>query len=358
MIGRQLVLATATMTLAVGLVAPAAATEVNFEGKTIRLVTSSLAGGPTDLLARQFAPFIASHIPGHPTIIIENRGGAGGMLGANYLFNNAKPDGLTMGFLIGTSTQGLIGGSNVRFDPAKFRWLGALSTTHVILARNDLAMSTPRDLLMPAKPLILASSSPVNTATIANRLFLDMVGAKYTIVSGYVGQANSILALARGEVNLDTIGLSAYQANRETFRQEGIFQPLVQRGEFNSNGSFSRNKLIPDIPTMIEAIESIRPEAAQSAEFAANRAIVGTFAIHQGLALPPGTDAATVSSLRTSVANAFNDPEMRKALKAKLKFEYDFFNGEDCERIIAQLQSSFRDDARIVPTILDLMKRK
>jgi hypothetical protein len=109
---------------------------------------------------------------------------------------------------------------------------------------------------------------------------------------------------------------------------------------------------------MIEAIEAIRPQAVKSAEFAANRAIVGTFAIHQGLALPPGTDPAIASSLRRSVANAFNDPAMREALKAKLKFEYDFFDGEDCERIISQLQSNFRDDARIVPTILNLMKRK
>ena len=106
-----------------------ASAQASFAGKTIRLSVNFAAGGPADLLARQVAPFIAKHAPGKPTIIVENCTGAGGMVGANTMFNSAKPDGLTMGWLVGVTTQGLIGGDNIRFDPAKFRWLGALSQT-------------------------------------------------------------------------------------------------------------------------------------------------------------------------------------------------------------------------------------
>ena len=290
------------------------------------------AGGPVDILARQFAPFIARHTPGKPTLIVENRAGAGGMVGANYIFNATKPDGLTIGFLTGIVTPGLIGGDNIRFDPAKFRWLGAVSNAQVLLARKDLKISTPRDLLTPAAPLILASNGPSATATIANRLFFNMIGAQYKVVGGFRGQADSILALSRNEVNLDTLGFSAYLPSRNAIRQEGIYDAILQRGELNPDGSFRRHRLIPEIPTMIETIQAIRPEAVKSVEFAANASIVGAFAVHIGFVLPPGADDAIVLTLRKAISDALNDPEARALLETKLKTEYDFVDGRELRR--------------------------
>jgi tripartite-type tricarboxylate transporter receptor subunit TctC len=332
--------------------------QVSFEGKTIRLSVNFAAGGPADLLARQIAPFIARHIPGKPTIVVENRTGAAGMIGANHLFNSAKPDGLTIGYLVGITTQGLIGGDNIRFDPAKFRWLGALSQTQVLLARKDLKLATPRDLLMPATPLVYASSGATSTTTLSTRLFFDMIGVKAKFITGFRGQADSILALARGEVNLDNGGLVAYLARRDAIRQEGIFDAIVQRGELNPDGSFRRNRLIPEIPTMIETIAEINPAVLKSVEFAANRSIVGSFAVHFGLMLPPATDEPIVRTLRKAVADALNDPEARAMVETKLKSPYDFVDGEACERIVAQLRHEFYADPRIAQTLNRLMSEK
>ena len=105
MIGQRLACAAAAVMLAIGLVAPASA-QTSFEGKTIRLSVNFAAGGPVDILARQFAPFIARHTPGRPTLMVENRAGAGGMVGANHIFNATKPDGLTIGFLVGIDDAG------------------------------------------------------------------------------------------------------------------------------------------------------------------------------------------------------------------------------------------------------------
>src|SRR6188508_1926775 len=77
--------------LTAGPVAPASA-QTSFEGNIIRLSVNFAAGGPVDILARQFAPFIAKHTPGRPTLVVENRAGAGGMVGANHIFNATKPD--------------------------------------------------------------------------------------------------------------------------------------------------------------------------------------------------------------------------------------------------------------------------
>lgn len=124
--------------------ASASAQQPSFEGQTIRIALNNTSGGPSDLLARQFAPFMQTYLPGKPSIIVENRPGAGGAVGANYVYAQAKPDGLTIGFLVGVVTQGLIGGENIRFDPAKFHWVGAVSQTQVLLAAKELTLSSFR----------------------------------------------------------------------------------------------------------------------------------------------------------------------------------------------------------------------
>src|SRR5688572_18071937 len=103
MTNRKLAWTATVVMLAAGAIAPASA-QTSFEGKTIRLSVNFAAGGPVDILARQFSPFIAKHTPGKPTLVVENRAGAGGIVGANHIFNAATPDGLTIGFLVGIVT--------------------------------------------------------------------------------------------------------------------------------------------------------------------------------------------------------------------------------------------------------------
>lgn len=354
---RRLVTA-ATLMVAAGASVTSGFGQTSFEGKTIRILVNFAAGGPADLLCRVFAPFIAKQIPGKPTIIVENRTGAAGMVGANSLFNTAKPDGLTIGFLVGITTQGLIGGESIKFDPAKFRWLGAVPQTQVLLARKDLKLNAPRDLLKPALPLVLADTGTTSTTGMSNRLFLNMIGASYRYVTGFPGQADSSLALARGEVNLDNGGLTAYLAHRDTIQREGLYDAIVQRGEFNADGTFRRNRLIPEFPTIAETIAELNPAALNSIEFSTNRSIVGAFAVHFGLMLPPGADDATVATLRKAIGEALNDPAARREVQDKLKTEYDFVDGPTSESVVGRLRSEFDADPRIGTLLNQLMTRK
>jgi len=351
------VIAASAIFAGAGYVAPAFA-QTSFEGKTIRIAVNFAAGGPADLRCRQFAPYIAKYAPGNPTIIVENRADAAGMVGANSLFNAAKPDGLTIGFLVGITTQGLIGGDSIKFDPAKFRWLGAVPQTQVLLARKDLKLAAPHDLRNPALPLILANTGANSTTGMANRLFLNMIGASYRHVTGFPGQADSVLALARGEVNLDNGGLTAYLARRDAIRQEGLDDAIVQRGEFDPDGTFRRNRLIPEIPTMPETIAELNPAALKSVEFTSYRSIVGAFAVHFGLMLPPGASDATVQTLGKAAGAALNDPEARRLVQDKLKTEYDFVDGPTAEGVIARLRSEYEADPRIGARLNQLMTSK
>ena len=68
-----------------------------YKGKTITVVVASTASGGYDLWARLMARHIGKHIPGNPSVVVQNMPGAGNIIGANYVYGIAKPDGLTLG---------------------------------------------------------------------------------------------------------------------------------------------------------------------------------------------------------------------------------------------------------------------
>src|SRR4030095_8029077 len=112
-----------------GIAAPtdlAAQGETDFKGKTVRLIIGTSTGGGVDLYARLVAQFLGKHLPGEPVIIAQNMPGASSVVAANYLYSVAKPDGLTLGALQGGAFfDQVLGHNTVKFDWAKFTWIGS-----------------------------------------------------------------------------------------------------------------------------------------------------------------------------------------------------------------------------------------
>jgi tripartite-type tricarboxylate transporter receptor subunit TctC len=76
---------------------PAAAQQGDYyAGKTLRVIVGLEAGGTVDTFARTFSGYLRKHIPGNPTILVQNMPGAGGKTATNHVFERAAPDGLTM----------------------------------------------------------------------------------------------------------------------------------------------------------------------------------------------------------------------------------------------------------------------
>ena len=97
-----------------------------YAGKTIRFIVGYAPGGGYDTYTRAVARYIGRHIPGNPSVMVENMEGAGSLLAANYMFNKAEPDGLTVGnFNSGMVTQQALDARGIRFDARKFGWVGA-----------------------------------------------------------------------------------------------------------------------------------------------------------------------------------------------------------------------------------------
>src|SRR5215213_10412827 len=144
MIVRPDVSVLATLTVAATVVAsPAWADAVSdfYTGKTVNLVIGYAPGGGYDLYARTLARHMARHIPGNPSIVVQNMPGAGSLKAANFLYTIAPKDGTTFGgFSRGAPIDPLLGrGEGVQFDPAKFGWLGSISNEVGVCAFRSAA---------------------------------------------------------------------------------------------------------------------------------------------------------------------------------------------------------------------------
>src|SRR5688500_10141630 len=105
-----------------------------YKGKTIRVVIGYSAGGTNDLWARAIARYWGKHIPGNPNFIVQNMPGAATLVAANY-YGVEKPDGLTLGLIAPALFFNQLGGKKeVKFDWAKFSWIGSPEETSEMLS--------------------------------------------------------------------------------------------------------------------------------------------------------------------------------------------------------------------------------
>ena len=112
--------------IAAVLTARALAQESFYRGKTVRIIVGTSAGGGFDTYTRTLARHFGKHIPGQPAIVVENMPGAGHLIGANHMYNVARPDGLTIGhFHGGWFLYQLFKRPGIEFDATKFEFIGS-----------------------------------------------------------------------------------------------------------------------------------------------------------------------------------------------------------------------------------------
>ena len=155
-----------------------------YEGKVIKIIVGYSPGGGYDRIARLIAKHIPKHIPGKPKFIVENMPGANSIIAANYLYNIAKPDGLTIGSIDrSTSFAQLLKAEGVRFDNTKYSWIGSAAAESAILAlRADLPYRTVDDLKKVKESIPLASMGTGAIDTQFVILLKEFVGLNFKMV--------------------------------------------------------------------------------------------------------------------------------------------------------------------------------
>src|SRR5512132_987264 len=125
-----------------------------YQGKTITIVVGTVPGGLYDLWGRLFGRIMGKHIPGNPSMVVQNMPGGGSMVAANYLAGVAKSDGLTIGmFQTHMYLQQLVQTPEVKFDVLKFNWLGSQEKgTMMLYIRSDSPYQSMDQIIKAKEP--------------------------------------------------------------------------------------------------------------------------------------------------------------------------------------------------------------
>ena len=287
------------LALAVSSVARSETVADFYRGKTIELAIAGAAAGGYDVAARTIADHMSGHIPGNPAIVVRNMPGAAGLVVTNYLYNVAKRDGTVIG--MPTSNIPLEprlkllspDGSKVKFDLAKFSWIGTpLQEPQVTWVWHTAPAANVDDLKI--NPILMGATATSADNAILPLLVNEIVGTKMKILTGYQGQNEINLAAERGEVQGNNTGLSNLTVNKADWLAGHKVRILLQFGT-------ERLPQLPDVPTVIEL-------TASDADRAALRFYAAKFSLARPLVIPPDVPADRVTALQDAFAATMADP--------------------------------------------------
>ena len=311
-----------------------------FKGKTLRLIVGVGVGSGYDINARLLARHMAAHIPGNPSIIVQNQPGAGSLTMTNSMYINGPFDGTVIGASFnGMPTTPLLQPSGARFDATKLIYLGSTNReTQVLYIWHD----TPVQKLEDAKTteIVMGAQAPGSTQydypVLLNRLF----GYKFKVITGYESTPKIHLAMERGEVQ-GTI------ANWSTLKAIGSAWLADKKVRIISQWALQKNAEIADVPLILDI-------ARNDADKQALLLAIARLEYGRPFFLPPGVPADRVEALRRAFDATIKDPAF-VAEAEKTKIDLDPLTGEDVQKLVEQVSHTPAD---VVARVREAMASK
>ena len=320
----------------IGLATPAVAQTVEqfYRGKTVTMLVGTTAGGINDISARLVARHLGRFIPGNPTFIVQSNPGGGGLVTANKLYNAVEKDGTVVAKLERAVPQLKIQGDrNANFDPQKFVWLGSLSSYvddgYLMLVNANHQAKTVADLKKLGAVVTLGADSSASSNLIFALIARDVLGLNIKIVRGYQGAAPMFLAMQRGEIDGQMVGLSSVRTGQKDLWAKKAFRPLMLFGRTNRLIEF------PDIPTGRDLTTD--PNAEALIAFAEL-----PFFMSLPFAAPPGLPPDRAEALRNAFVDMTKDEKFAAEARA-LGFDLSPIDGDAVRTMIARSATTSRD---------------
>jgi tripartite-type tricarboxylate transporter receptor subunit TctC len=307
-----------------------------YSGKTVQMLVATASGGGVDLIGRLVARHWQNHIPGKPTMVVQNMPGAGGMLMANNLFNTAARDGTVIGAsLNGMPTGPLLQPKVARFDPTQFTWLGSMyRANNVAYVWNTSPVQSLEDL--KAKEAIIGTSGPGSGSYDLSLLSREVLGLKYKLVRGYKSSSEINIAMERGEIHAQIVGWDSIKAQRPEWIRD---KTITIIGHFSLEDP-------PDLRPFARIVDLARTDSDRQAL----RLVLARQAHGRPYVLPPGVPAARVAALRRAFDATMRDPAFIAEAKA-MKVDVDPMTGEAVQQLVEQVHRS------TPPDVVDRVRR-
>lgn len=318
--------------------APAHADEPFYQGKRLTLLINFAAGGPADVEGRLIAKHLPQHIAGNPALVVQNKDGAGGMVGAAYLGEVGPKDGTMVGYLTGTAWNYVIDPAAFRIDFRAYDFVGAEPGNAVYYMRTDTppGIKTPADL-MRAQGLIVGGLSADSSKDLLERLCLDMLGLHYRYVTGYRSSNNARLALQNGEINFHAESTPGYLGVVEpSLVRAGKVIPLWYDANYDGKAftpaAVMANKALATFSEFYQAVKGGTPAGSLWDAYRTNLAVDA--AMLRLVAMPPGSPPAAIAALRAAFAALNDDADFAADATTAIQFVPHYDTGPDLARTV------------------------
>jgi tripartite-type tricarboxylate transporter receptor subunit TctC len=267
-----------------------------YQGQRVTFVVPYGPGSGYDTIARAAAPSLEEELGA--TVVVENQLGAGGLTAANTLYE-AEPDGMTIAIVPGVGLLGaaLAGTEGVSYDPVKFTFIGRITPdVRLMTVGPTSGLETIEDVLS-ADSVTFASTGPGGAdhidATVVSQI-LDLNGE---VVSGFVGEGETDLAVISGEVD----ALFSSVAGQLPSVESGELVPVLVAGQ-------ERSKDLPDVPALLELDLDDDQRALAEAHSQLQQA-------GRSVVAPPGVPEECVNELQGAVETTVDDPRFLEQLE-------------------------------------------
>ena len=279
---------------------PAAADPVAdfYKGKQVNIVIGFGAGGGVDTFARFVGRHLGDHIPGKPTVVVQNMPGGGGFKSTNYIYNAAPKDGTYITTMLSSNAiEPAMGNPGAKWDTFKLNWLGNATRDYgACIASGKSGFKSITDA--KDREIIFGATGPSALTAQHPYALAQLLGIKTKVILGYKGTREIWTTMERGETHaVCAFWASLAMGPQKSNMENGTFVPIVQIGS-KPHPVFGKAPMVYDLAKT--------PEDRQVMKF-----VFGIAEISRPFAAPPGVPADRLAALR----KAFMDTMTSKGLK-------------------------------------------
>jgi tripartite-type tricarboxylate transporter receptor subunit TctC len=292
-------------------------------GVALTLIVSAGSGGGNDTYARSFAQYFVEHMPGKPSIVVQNMPGAGGLRATNHLYANAAKDGTVIALVhAAMPTAGLLQVQGTAFDASKFNWIGNLTReSQFCISWHESPIKTFDDAM--TTEFIVGSAGSGGSMETAPIMFNNLFGTKMRVVAGYKGGNDVLLAMERGEVHGRCAwSMSGLQSTRPDWIKQKKINFVIQM-------ALKKNPALPDVPFILDYAKNEEQKAILRLALAQQE-------MSRPLLAPPGVAVDRVATLRAAFVATVKDPAFL-ALAKKRRIDIAPTTGKEVQEFVKML---------------------
>lgn len=302
--------------------------EEAFKGKTVTFYVGLSPGGGYDINARLVAKYIGKYIPGHPSVVVKNMPGGGGLVMTNYVANVAPKDGLHIGApQRGIPFEPLFTGaaSHAKFDPLKLNWIGSANAdTSVMTVTKKTGITDWKELR--TREVVLAGTGLGTESVVVPYVLRNILGFKFKVIYGYPGGSQMNIAMLRGEVDgRGTFSWTSLKPHLKDWVESGELKILYQMG-------LHKHRDLPNVPLVLDLAQNDDQKKMLELEFTG-------FEVGRPYFVAEGVPADRVAALRHAFDEAVKDKELL-AEADKLKQEIGPTSGQEMNTLLQRIYAT------------------